>query len=113
MYKVIRLFTDLQNGHVYNVGDKFPKDGVQVTENRIAELASSKNRQGVPLIAKAEEKKKPNVANGESLNLATPAQQLTPVEQGTPRKKETSEEIRKDVGSKNAKRGRRSSRQNY
>ena len=51
MYKVIKYFTDLKDdGHPYNVGDTYPKKGLTVTEARIKELASSKNRQGVPLI---------------------------------------------------------------
>ncbi len=52
MYKVIKLFADLQDGnHVYNVGDEFPRKGVSVTDARIAELAGSNNKQGTPLIA--------------------------------------------------------------
>lgn len=51
MYKVIKFFTDLQdNGHAYNVGDKFPRDGVTVSKKRIDELASTKNRQHKALI---------------------------------------------------------------
>lgn len=57
MYKVIRYFTDLQdNRHPYNVGDTFPRAGVEVNEARIAELSGSNNKQGKPLIEKAEEK---------------------------------------------------------
>lgn len=56
MYKVIKYFTDLHdNDHPYNVGDEFPREGVEVTEARFAELASDSNRQGVPLIALVEE----------------------------------------------------------
>ena len=56
MYKVIKLFADLQDkNHVYNIGDTFPREGITVTEGRIAELAGSNNKQGVPLIAKVEE----------------------------------------------------------
>lgn len=51
MCKVIKKFTDLQDGnHVYNVGDVYPREGYTPSEKRIAELASGKNRQGVPLI---------------------------------------------------------------
>ncbi len=56
MYKVIKLFADLQdNNHVYNGGDTFPRYGVEVTEERLAELASCNNKQGVPLIEKVDE----------------------------------------------------------
>ena len=51
MYKVIKSFTDLQdNNYAYSVGDTFPHNGVEVDAERIAELASDKNRLGVPLI---------------------------------------------------------------
>lgn len=56
MYKVIKYFEDLQdNSHPYNEGDKFPRKGLKVSKARIAELASDKNRRGVPLIVKVEE----------------------------------------------------------
>lgn len=56
MYKVIAYFTDLQdNNHPYNVGDVYPRAGVEATEARIAELSGSNNKQGKPLIAKVEE----------------------------------------------------------
>ena len=59
MYKVIKFFTDLQdNDHPYNVGDTFPRIGLKVTEERLAELSGSENNQGVPLIEKVEEPKK-------------------------------------------------------
>lgn len=51
MYKVIYFFTDLQdNDHPYNVGDIFPRKGVEVSKARIAELSGSDNKQGRPLI---------------------------------------------------------------
>ena len=51
MYRVIKSFTDLQDdNYVYYVGDTFPHNGVEVGAERIAELASDKNRMGVPLI---------------------------------------------------------------
>ena len=58
-YKVIAYFEDLQdNGRPYNVGDTFPVEGVEVTEERFAELASAKNRQGKPLIKEVKVPKK-------------------------------------------------------
>ena len=51
MYKVISSFADLQDDrHVYKAGDTFPRKGVKVSEERIAELSSDKNRRGFPLI---------------------------------------------------------------
>ena len=51
MYKVIKHFTDMQDGNfAYNVGDTYPRKGLSVLPSRIKELASDKNRQGCPLI---------------------------------------------------------------
>ena len=59
MYKVIKSFTDLQdNNYAYYVGDTFPHNGVAVGAERIAELSSDKNLQGVPLIDEIKEKPK-------------------------------------------------------
>ena len=59
MYKVIKSFTDLKdNNYAYYVGDTFPHNGVDVDAERIAELASDKNRRGVPLIEEVAEKPK-------------------------------------------------------
>ena len=59
MYKVIKRFYDLKdNNHAYSVGDIFPHNGVEVDAERIAELASDKNRLGVPLIEEIVEKPK-------------------------------------------------------
>ena len=51
MYRVIKHFTDMQdNNFAYQVGDEYPRKGMSVLPSRIKELASNKNRQGVPLI---------------------------------------------------------------
>lgn len=56
MYKVIKYFTDLQDdNHAYNPGDKFPRDGVEVSEARIKELSSDKNKRKMPLIEEVKE----------------------------------------------------------
>ena len=58
MYKVISYFADLQDfNHPYKVGDEFPRLGLKVSDKRLEELASNKNRQGKPLIKKVEEPK--------------------------------------------------------
>lgn len=57
MYKVIKYFTDLQDSnHAYEVGDEFPREGMDVSEDRIAELAGPDNKQGTPLIELVPEK---------------------------------------------------------
>ena len=67
MYKVIKSFTDLQdNNYAYYVGDTFPRNGVEADAERIAELASDKNRLGVPLIEEiAESPKRTRKKKGE------------------------------------------------
>ncbi len=70
MYKVIKRFVDMQDGgHEYNVGDKFPREGVEVSKYRIDRLSGDKNRQRTPLIAKEK-----------GLNLATTPAQSSPNE---------------------------------
>lgn len=76
MYKVIKYFTDLQdNGYAYNTGDIFPREGLEVSEERFAELASSKNKRRKPLIeeipedtAEAEPEEKPRKKKGRGKN---------------------------------------------
>lgn len=64
MYKVIKQFHDLQdvtktkNGNVYHeykVGDKFPRKGFKVSEERLKELSGKDNKRGTPLIEEAKE----------------------------------------------------------
>lgn len=44
-------FVDLQdNKHLYHAGDKFPRAGADVSEERIKELSGSANKLGQPLI---------------------------------------------------------------
>ena len=55
MYRVIKAFVDLQdNNYAYDPKDParntYPRKGLSVLPSRIKELASSKNRQGQPLI---------------------------------------------------------------
>ena len=59
MYKVIKYFTDLQdNNYAYYVGDTFPRNGIEAGAERVAELSSDKNLQGVTLIEEVAEKPK-------------------------------------------------------
>lgn len=65
-YKVIKYFTDLEDkSFPYEVGDSYPRKGLKVSKERIAQLMGSNNRQGVPLIIEeVEEKiKKANTKN--------------------------------------------------
>lgn len=66
MYKVIKYFTDLQdNNHEYKVGDTYPRQGLEASQERIACLAGSNNLQKQPLIEKP---KKPNKKTGKDLS---------------------------------------------
>lgn len=59
MYKVVKAFADLQDKeHLYGVGDEYPRAGLEVSKNRIAELEGANNLQGVPLIEKVVQKRK-------------------------------------------------------
>ena len=58
MYKVITAFNDLQdNNYPYSVGATYPRNGVNVSEKRLAELASANNRRKMPMIEKVADKK--------------------------------------------------------
>ena len=51
MYKVVKRFADLKdNSRIYEVGDTYPRKNFKPSDERIAELASDKNKQGAPLI---------------------------------------------------------------
>ena len=57
-YRVIKFFNDLQdNCHHYNVGDPYPREGLEVSEKRINQLIGSANRQKTPLIETVADKK--------------------------------------------------------
>lgn len=50
-YKAIHFFTDLQDfNHPYEAGEVFPRPGMVVSEERIKELLSNKNKQGRAVI---------------------------------------------------------------
>ena len=51
MFTVVKSFTDLQDGgYKYNKGDVYPREGLDVAPERIAQLSSAENLQGVALI---------------------------------------------------------------
>lgn len=44
MFKVVRRFKDLKHGgHIYEVGDVYPKEGFKATKKRLEELSTGKN----------------------------------------------------------------------
>lgn len=59
-YKAITYFKDSQDTfHAYHPGDEYPREGLQVSEKRLEELATDKNRRGTPVIEAIPEKKAP------------------------------------------------------
>lgn len=57
MYKVIVDFIDLKDGNrKYQVGDTFPYEGTEVSEDRIIELSTSRNRRGKAMIVEVADK---------------------------------------------------------
>ena len=59
MYRVIKMFTDLQDkGYRYHVGDTYPRKGLTADKKRIEQLSSAKNRQKTALIEEVAEKVK-------------------------------------------------------
>lgn len=59
MYKVIKSFIDLKDErYLYKVGDVYPREGYTPTDERIEELSSDKNKQGVELIKKVNSRRK-------------------------------------------------------
>ena len=44
-YKVVRRFKEVKHdGHVYEVGDSYPKEGSKATKARLEELSTKKNK---------------------------------------------------------------------
>lgn len=62
-YRVIKMFIDLKdNNRQYNVGDSFPRVGLNVSEKRLEELTTSNNRRGEALIEAVEDAEEADAA---------------------------------------------------
>ena len=67
MYKAMTRFADLNDGNrIYEAGDIYPRPGLVVSEERLAELAGSDNRAGKPLIKAVEAPQTPVEAVAET-----------------------------------------------
>ena len=78
MYTVIKHFTDLQdNNYKYVEGDTYPREGYTPTKERIAELASDKNKQKTALI-KAINEESSEVETVETLTEEEPTPEEKP-----------------------------------
>lgn len=54
-YRAAIDFTDLQDrNRLYHAGERFPREGLTVSAERLDELATDKNRAGFPLIVAIE-----------------------------------------------------------
>ena len=72
-YKVLRYFTDLQdNEYAYRVGDTYPREGLSVTPERLAELSSSKNKRKIPVIEAITEEPLPFTQDDEPVEEEKP-----------------------------------------
>ena len=59
MYKTVVYFEDLQdNRYAYHPGDTFPRKGIEVSAERLAELSSVRNKRGIVLIKEEKAKRK-------------------------------------------------------
>ena len=60
MYKVVHNFHDAQDGdYLYQIGDTYPRNGVEATLERATELMGDNNNIGLPLIKEIEIMAKP------------------------------------------------------
>lgn len=85
-YRVIKMFTDLQDKeYAYQVGDTYPREGLSPTDERIAELSTDKNRQGVPLIEAIPEEPAVDIPEAEETDI--PGDSTEGIEDTKPRKR--------------------------
>lgn len=66
-YKAIVSFTDLQdNNYRYVAGDIFPRDGVEVSAERLESLLTTSNRRNEPMIVEVEDNVETVIVNEEA-----------------------------------------------
>ena len=72
MFRVVVAFADMQDdGHIYNVGDEYPRAGININKKRLEELSSDRNRRGVALIV--DENPKEGLSEAEEDTVGTKA----------------------------------------
>ena len=57
-YICIGAWRDLTDGHLYQAGETFPRNGKKVSPSRLSELEGSGNKAGYPLIRRTGEPEK-------------------------------------------------------
>ena len=90
MYIAVTRFADMQDANrIYEAGETYPRPGLDVTQERIDELAGSDNLAGYPLIAEV-------VEDCESCMIApeTPAEADSAKDEGIPAEQEKPSEKR-------------------
>jgi hypothetical protein len=88
MYKVNTFFTDLQdNRYAYKAGDVFPRNGLEVSDDRLKELSSIHNRRGIPLITLVEEETTEPVADFMNPPIEDETEEETETVEEKPKKK--------------------------
>lgn len=65
IYRVIKDFTDLENGHKYKKGDLYPCEDYSPKDERIKELESVNNRQKTQLIEELQPVKSKRIKRSE------------------------------------------------
>ena len=55
MYQSVRVWRDLEDGHLYQPGEAFPHDGREVSPERLTALEQGKNAACLPMIRKVQE----------------------------------------------------------
>lgn len=65
-FRVVRKFKELKHGgHIYQIGDEYPKKGKKATKARLDELSTGKNKYKQVYIEKVEEGAAKDAADGE------------------------------------------------
>ena len=88
MYIAIERFADLMDGkRLYEAGDVYPRPGLNVTPERLAELAGSDNRMRRPVIVDAEAECEACRVGGGEAPAETPVKAATPAEKARSRRR--------------------------
>ena len=88
MYVAIERFADLMDGkRLYEAGDAYPRLGLNVTPERLAELAGSDNRMGRPVIVDAEADCESCRVDGGEAPAESPAKAEAPAEKARSRRR--------------------------
>ena len=89
-YKAIKSFRDLQdNNYRYVTGDTFPRDGIEVSAERLESLLTTNNRRNEPMIVEVEDNVETVVVNEDANEK--PAQKKTVAKKSGRKKKADAE----------------------